>query len=290
MALARWLRLPLALTLVPFGCARAEAGANGSSPPPRASDRAEPPSPPGAAPSRSAEPVRPEPPAPRLVSAPVVELDVPGFRPATLVVPTGATSKRPIVVALHGNFDRPEWQCGVWQAITDNRAFVLCPRGIPRRDAPAALDRWEYASAKAMKSELEAGLQALRARFAEFTDDGPIVFIGFSLGAIYGASLVHAEPARFSRVVFIEGGVSTWTPGSAKKFSLAGGQRLILACGQPDCMNRVKRLAPSLERVGLPTRVGGSAKAGHTYDGEVADVVRENWSWFVEGDTRWDQR
>jgi predicted esterase len=286
MALAGWLGFSLALTSLALGCARAEAGANGSAPPPRASVDVHPPrSVP--APTPSIEPVRVEPEVRRLVSAPVVALEVPGFRPATLVVPSGATSKRPVVVALHGNFDRPEWQCGVWQAVTDDGAFVLCPRGIPRRDAPAALDRWEYASAKAMRTELEAGLLALRARFPDFVDDGPIVFIGFSLGAIYGASLVHAEPARFSRVVFIEGGVSTWTPASAKKFSQAGGQRLIMACGQPDCLSRVKRLAPSLERAGLATRVGGSAKAGHTYDGEVADVVRENWSWFVEGDARW---
>ncbi len=286
MALAGWLGLSLALTSLALGCARAEAGANGSAPPPRASVDVAPPRP-VAAPAPPAEPARVEPEVRGLVSAPVVELEVPGFRPATLVVPSGATSKRPVVVALHGNFDRPEWQCGVWQTIIDGDAFVLCPRGIPRRDAPAALDRWEYASAKGMRAELEAGLLALRSRFPDFVDDGPIVFIGFSLGAIYGASLVHAEPARFSRVVFIEGGVSTWTPASAKKFSQAGGQRLILACGQPDCLNRVKRLGPSLERAGLATRFGGSAKAGHTYDGEVADVVRENWSWFVEGDARW---
>ncbi|HET9932063.1 MAG TPA: hypothetical protein VFQ35_15275 [Polyangiaceae bacterium] len=286
MALARWLRLSLALMPFASACARAEAGANGREPRPLSPVESAEPKRNDATPPL-AEPARVEPSPPRLVSAPLVELEVPGFRPATLVVPAGAQSKRPIVVALHGNFDRPEWQCGVWQTIVEGNAFVLCPRGIPRRDAPAALDRWEYASAKAMKSELEAGLAALRARFADFVDDGPIVFIGFSLGAIYGASLVHTEPARFSRVVFIEGGVGTWTGASAKKFSQAGGQRLILACGQADCLSRVKRLGPSLEKAGLPTRVGGSAKAGHTYDGEVADVVRENWSWFVEGDARW---
>ncbi|MFZ5895227.1 MAG: alpha/beta hydrolase [Myxococcota bacterium] len=230
----------------------------------------------------------PTPPAsPTLDGPSVVELDVPSFRPATLVVPVGATRPRPVVVALHGNFDRPEWQCGVWQSIVRDGAFILCPRGIPRRDAPASLDRWEYASAKAVASEVDAALAALRERYAAFVAEGPVVFIGFSLGAIYGAPLVQREPQRFTRVVFIEGGLSAWTPHTAKKFAAAGGQRLILACGQADCLGRVKRMAPALERAGLPTRVGGSAKAGHSYDGEVAEVVRENWQWFIEGDERW---
>lgn len=223
----------------------------------------------------------------RLESEPVIALDVPGFRPATVVVPVGTDRPRPVAVALHGNFDRPEWQCGVWQSIVENGGFVLCPRGVPRRDAPAAWDRWEYSSAKAMKNEIEAAVAALRGRFGEFVAEGPLVFIGFSLGAIYGASLVQADPATYARVVFIEGGVSAWTPYSAKKFAQAGGQRLILACGQADCLARVRRLGPALERAGLPTRVGGSAKAGHSYDGEVANVVRENWDWFIEGDGRW---
>ena len=174
----------------------------------------------------------------------------------------------------------------MWQGIVGDTAFVVCPRGVPRRDAPAELDRWEYASGKAMQRELEAALVALKARFGDFVDDGPLVFIGFSLGAIYGAALVQADPARFAHVVFIEGGLSAWTSHTAKKFAHAGGRRLILACGQSDCLGRVKRLAPTLERAGLPTRVGGSARAGHSYDGEVAEVVRKNWQWFTEDDPR----
>ncbi|HKO48619.1 MAG TPA: hypothetical protein VJV79_12895 [Polyangiaceae bacterium] len=217
---------------------------------------------------------------------PLIALEVPGFRAAVVSVPVSTKRPRPIILALHGNYDRPEWQCGVWNQVVRERAFVLCPRGIPRRGAPAAADRWEYASARAMKSEIEAGVAALRARFADFVAEGPMAFIGFSLGAGYGAPLVQAEPELYPRAVFIEGGISAWSVGAAKRFAKAGGKRLILACGQAGCLTQVKQLGPALTRAGLDTRVGGSASAGHTYDGSVAQVVSDNWDWLTDDDQR----
>jgi predicted esterase len=217
---------------------------------------------------------------------PLVALEVAGFQPAIVSVPVSTQRPRPIVLALHGNYDRPEWQCGVWNQVVRERAFVLCPRGIPRRGAPASADRWEYASPRAMKSEIEAAVAALRARFPEFVAEGPLLFIGFSLGAGYGAPLVQAQPELYSRVVFIEGGVSAWSVAAAKRFAKAGGKKLILACGQAGCLTQVKQLGPALTRAGLDTRVGGSASAGHTYDGSVAQVVSDNWDWLTADDQR----
>jgi len=217
---------------------------------------------------------------------PLVALEVAGFQPAVVLIPLSTKRPRPIILALHGNYDRPEWQCGVWNAVVRGRAFVLCPRGIPRRGAPAAADRWEYASARAMKSEIDAAVLALRARFAQFVADGPLLFIGFSLGAGYGVPLVQAEPELYPRAVFIEGGVSAWNIAAAKRFAKAGGKRLILACGQAGCLTQVKQLGPALTRAGLETRVGGSASAGHTYDGSVAQVVSDNWDWLTDDDQR----
>src|SRR5690606_1646561 len=42
----------------------------------------------------------------------LVALDVPGFGSANVAVPLGARSPRPLVIALHGDADRPEWPCG----------------------------------------------------------------------------------------------------------------------------------------------------------------------------------
>src|SRR5690606_15835456 len=103
---------------------------------------------------------------------------------AIVSLPLGATEKRPVVVALHGNYDRPEWQCEIWRGITGGFAFVLCPRGIPRAGAPKSEDRWEYAGVDKTEKELVAGLEALAKRYPSWVDEGPVLFTGFSLGAI----------------------------------------------------------------------------------------------------------
>jgi predicted esterase len=296
--------LLVSLAVLAAGCSRAEselrqAPALPSAPSARAENRVLPPStsassapavssvglaraePAPSAPSAPAEP-------PPLAGEPLVALEVPGFAPAVVALPLGARSRKPVVVALHGNFDRPDWQCSVWAPIVAARAFVLCPRGAARRDVPKSWDRWEYHSGKAVRAELDAGLSALRERFGDYVDDGPLIFIGFSLGAIYGVPLIQKSPERFPRAVLIEGGLGAWSAASAKRYVKGGGQRLLIACGQLDCMARIKTLVPALERAGLPTRGGGSSRAGHTYDGPVAEVIAQNWQWLVEGDPRFE--
>ncbi|HMJ14451.1 MAG TPA: hypothetical protein VK524_23710, partial [Polyangiaceae bacterium] len=192
--------------------------------------------------------------APLNAEAEFVSLPVKDFRAAVVSVPRGATVKKPVVVALHGNFDRPEWQCEVWRGIVRENAFVLCPRGIPRSDA-AGLDRWEYGSRAKTSAELDAALVALRERFADYVADGPIVFTGFSLGAILGVGIVQSDPQRFSRVVLTEGGQRGWTRATAKAFKAGGGERVLFACGQGGCVQNSRTLVALLEKQELSARV-----------------------------------
>ncbi len=219
----------------------------------------------------------------------LVVLDVPGFRPAVVSVPRGAIEPRPLVVALHGNFDRPEWQCEVWRAATAGYPFILCPRGVPRRDAPKSADRWEYSLAQ-VEVELDAGVAALRKRFAAYAVDGPIVYVGFSLGAILGTTIVHKSPARYPRVVLIEGGLGALTAGAAKRFRAQGGERLLLACGQKECARKSRLLLKMLERQGLGAHLVDGGNIGHTYDGAIAEGVAREWAWLVDGLPGWPMR
>jgi hypothetical protein len=214
----------------------------------------------------------------------LVPLAVTGFRDATVSVPTGATEPRPVVVALHGNFDRPEWQCEVMREITDAYAFVLCPRGIRRTDVPKSWDRWEYGALGTVKQELAAGLAAVEARFAGYVAEGPIVFTGFSLGAILGRPIVRDDPARFPRVVFTEGGADGW---DFQRFKAGGGLRVIFACAQAGCPRNRRAVARQAERSGVEVRVADGGNVGHPYDGPVARAIKAEWAWLVEGDARW---
>ena len=223
---------------------------------------------------------------PLTAEGPYVSLPVEGFRDAVVSVPLGATEPRPVVVALHGNFDRPEWQCQIWREITDGYPFILCPRGVPRGDAPKSWDRWTYGAMKKVKEELLAGLDALEKDFGEHADDGPVIFTGFSLGAILGRYIVRDHAERFPRVVFTEGGNKGWE-WLARAFKKGGGERVLFACGQAGCVYTSRAAAKRAEAVELRARVADGGKAGHTYDGTVMAAIKDNWDWLVQGDARW---
>ncbi|HEV8245262.1 MAG TPA: hypothetical protein VGP93_05820 [Polyangiaceae bacterium] len=224
--------------------------------------------------------------APLALDSDLIDLEVPGFAPAIVSAPRGAREARPLVVALHGNFDRPEWQCEVWRAATQGYPFILCPRGVPRRDAPKSLDRWEYSLAK-VEVELDRGVAALRERFPQYVVDGPIVYVGFSLGAMLGVSIVKKSPARYPRALLIEGGLGGLTAGSAVRFHEQGGERLLLACGQTECARRSRALLKVLEQKGVGAHLVDGGNIGHTYDGAIAEGVAREWRWLVEGLPGW---
>ena len=214
---------------------------------------------------------------------------MPGFPAAVIHLPLGATTRRPLLVATHGNYDRLDWQCATWGEIVRERAFVLCPRGIPRRDSPSKDDiRFEYASNVALEKELEAGIDALEARFPGRVDRARAVFTGFSLGAIMGTAIAARHPERWPRLVLIEGGQDKLTPAAARAFARGGGARILFACGQAGCSIAASLSARNVERAGLAAKVvSGDPREGHTYGGAVGREVARIFDWVVEDDARW---
>jgi len=238
----------------------------------------------------SAEPPPPPPAAlpPGLSGEPLQELPVPDFGTAVVSVPLGTRTPRPVVIALHGNYDRPEWQCEVWRGITAGSSWVLCPRGVPRADAPKSADRWTYTTAAKLTEEVRAALAALSSRFPLHVDAEAPVFTGFSLGAILGVHLLSAPDglSRVQRAVLIEGGYAGWNKARAETFVTRGGARLLFACGQSACRHASKQTAKLLQKQGLQVEIASGGDLGHTYDGAVAEAIRERWTWVTEGDAR----
>jgi hypothetical protein len=231
----------------------------------------------------------PPPPPPKLTAdGPFVPLAVEGWADAVVAVPLGAESPRPIVIAAHGNYDRPEWQCQVWRAIVRERAFVLCPRGAARPDSPGADDiRFTYGSNALLEKEADAGLAALRARFGEWVAPGPVLWGGFSLGAIMGVAIAGRRPADFPRLALVEGGHDRWTAKSIAGYAKGGGSRVLFACGQKACVHASRSASAQLEKNGVATQIVSAPDQGHSYDGPVAEQVAGAFDWLVEGDARY---
>jgi len=192
------------------------------------------------------------------------------------------------MVAAHGNYDRPEWQCDAARRLVENRGFVLCPRGVRRRDSPSSADaRYEYASGSAFEKEVFAALAALQSEYAAYVDAEAVTLVGFSLGAILGAGLLRRHAAQFPRAILIEGGFENWTPTTAAAFAKQGGQRLLFACGQSWCVQKTKAPASNLTAAGIVLRMVSAPREGHTYEGGVHEKVANEIAWLFEGDARW---
>jgi poly(3-hydroxybutyrate) depolymerase len=211
------------------------------------------------------------------------ELLVKGFGPATVALPLGATTPRPIVVVLHGARDRAEWQCGSFRGVLGGSVFILCPQGV-LQSAQGGL--YGLGSFDDSAAELRAALAALKARFGAHVAPSPVVLIGYAESARVAADLARQEPAFFARVALVNGNPAVLTPSAIKIFSERGGKRMLFFCTEGECD------ANGTERALLLTRAGVAAKSvkaevGPYLDERFTDALRKELPWLVEGDPRW---
>ena len=196
----------------------------------------------------------------------VERLKVPGFRDAALIAPR-LPGKRPVVVGLHGNFDRPEWFCGEGLApITNGKAWLLCPRGVPRGDAPRAWDRWTWPARSRVRAEIDAALAALRRERGERIAEAPPLLAGFSLGAILAARLAVERPERAPFLYLVEGSHQVWDARAIARFTGSGGRAILFGCGGRGCAAITGRICASVTRGSKTTCATVTATGlGHGY-------------------------
>ncbi len=211
-----------------------------------------------------------------------MQLEVKGFGPATLALPLGATTPRPIVVVLHGSKDRPDWQCGSFRGVLGGRVFILCPQGV-KSTAPGLFDLGSFDDRAV---ELRAALAALKARFGAHVAPSPVVLIGYGEGAAVAADLARQEPAFFARVALVNGNPMAFSSSATRIFAERGGKRVLFFCTNDVCEANATEQALLLTRAGA---VGKSVKAdvGPYLDQRFTDALKAQLPWLVEGDARW---
>ena len=237
-------------------------------------------------PTAPAESTAPSPPpAPSPATQPdagkSVDLPVAGFDPAVVAVPREGTAPHGVVIAAHANWDRPSWECDWWKRLL-TRSFILCPRGVLRKDSPSPDDpRFTYKDDKALEAEIAAGLTALEAAFGDRVSvEPPMLWVGLSRGAFLGAQIATRQPARYPTMILVEGGHDPWTHSGAKAFAEGGGKRVLFVCGQGACTHLAKRAAARLEHFGVETRLENVPGMGHGLNGDADEPVQRALPWL----------
>jgi pimeloyl-ACP methyl ester carboxylesterase len=210
----------------------------------------------------------------------LVELPLTGFGVAVAAVPLGASEPRPVVIALHGGADRPEWQCGTWTGIFQSRAFVLCPRGVARGD------RFGWGSPEATQKELRAALSALKQRFPGHVDKGSVVLTAFGAGTRHATEIARQEPEFFQKLVLVGVEPDIWSAGQAGAYAKRGGQRVMFVCSDAKCDEWASRYFVFSRGAGAYSKVVNAGAFGRLLDARVADAIRKETPWLVQGDAR----
>jgi pimeloyl-ACP methyl ester carboxylesterase len=186
-----------------------------------------------------------------------------------------------VVLILHGNFDRPEWECAWWQRAGRAHGWLLCPRGVPRPGAPRHLDRWTYPSAGAVARETHAALDRLHQRFPATAREDRALLIGFSLGAILAGRVLQQSRLRFRAAVLVEGGARV----DFARMRLArerGLERVAYLCGERSaCRRRVPRARRRWRRAGVASRLWIMPGVGHGYSDDFDPLAREVLRWVT---------
>lgn len=215
-------------------------------------------------------------------------LAVDGFDPAVVSVPQSGPFPKPLLVVAHGAGDRPEWHCDLWRQLFAARGFILCLRGR-RLSTLVSHDRARYylPNHPWLRRSVTAALQALKVTYGDRVDEKRAAFIGYSQGGIMGSLVIQRLAGKFARAVLIEGGFAEWNVPLTRRFVSSGGEKLLVVCGIRECHERARVTLSYMKRGGADARLVHVRGGGHRYDGEIAEAVRGQLDWFLEGDSRW---
>jgi hypothetical protein len=198
-------------------------------------------------------------------------------------LPLGATSPRPLMLALHGGNDRAEWACGEWRGVAGPHPFVLCPRGNASGlywDAP-----------RATATQIELGRVEVASSYAPWSDGGaPRVVAGFSAGAIMAITLVQSGLVEPDALVLSEGGYSQVADAAfASSLRAHHVKRVLFSCTtRGACGVAFKDALPKLAREGIDARLNLAPTNQHGMWTEVIESLQSDWPWLVNGIPGWE--
>lgn len=233
------------------------------------------------------EPTPPTPSATPVPSASSYRLDVNRYRDPLVIEPPREEGVRyPVFVVAHGAHMTPEEMCDPLRDILGSRAFVLCPVGVISSFGPNRTELYAFEGPAAIADEVDAGLDALAAKFGDSVDIKNPVYLGFSQGAIQGAELLASEGEPMPRGIFVEGGHDLWAPFRVNQYAKRGGKRILFATGSDNFEQKAKIGVPYFKGTPVEVQHVHVAGEGHHFSPKIIQAVADNLEWVLEGDDR----
>lgn len=210
--------------------------------------------------------------------------DAEGKLVAQFSPPLGATDRRPLVVALHGGGDAPEYACGEWRGSFGSWPFILCPYGDK-----VGKNMYGWRSGVAARQALEHAVEALIAKFPEHLDVRDPVLTGFSLGSMMAPSTLAAPGRAFPAAILVEGYAKDFEAWP-RRMEAGGLRRVLFVDSQGVNSERGKAAARSLERnTAVQARTIYLGHLGHGFFPKTVEGVRKGLSELLAGLPGWER-
>lgn len=205
-------------------------------------------------------------------------LTVQGFKPASHVGPERPSLEgNTVTVVLHGNFDRPEWQCDMWNNVAGFYGWILCPRGIPSPGALPSEDRWTYRGSRVVSREIDASLAALKTAYpGQVKNNADAILVGFSLGASLAPNIIIKNPGFYSYLYIIEGGAGKLTNARIAALKRAGIKGIGMAMSTASNRKAAKSAIKRIRKHSLRAVYVNMSGAGHNYRADFDKTGRQS--------------
>lgn len=208
-------------------------------------------------------------------------LEVHGFPDAFYYRPRGRGMK-PVLVYLHGRGANPEEDCRKWAHVATQFGWVLCPSGP--EDRGGGTRGWAN-NATLGGQDLDAALDALRAKYHRRVQLRGNVLIGFSEGAFVAMQVGLHEPRKWSRWLILAANDQYWF-GDAKELLTKNRRRIkrvYLLTGESDeVAANTRRVGDMLKDAKVTHRVRIAPGMGHEVPAErMRSTYRRPLQWLL---------
>ncbi|HEU4410008.1 MAG TPA: hypothetical protein VFS43_32435 [Polyangiaceae bacterium] len=211
-------------------------------------------------------------------------VDSGGVRVAEFSPPLGATGRRPLVVALHGGGDAPEYACGEWRGSFGSWPFILCPYGTK-----VGKKMYAWRSGADARRALEHAIEVLAAKYPEHLDLRDPVLTGFSQGAMTAPSALAAPGRAFPAAILVEGYAKDFNAWP-KPMEARGLERILFVDSQGLNAERGKAAVRALERsTGVRARSIYIGHLGHGFFPKTVEGVRKGLAELLGGLPGWER-